>query len=76
MPDNATQPTRPARRRWAYWRNVITLAALVVLGITPWALAQQPPPVQPALCPPLTSIATPTLFDVLFGTMPIRFPFQ
>jgi len=51
-------------------------AGLIVLGITPWALAQQPPPVQPAFCPPLTSLATPTLIDVLFGLTPIRFPFQ
>lgn len=58
------------------WRNIITMAGLIVLGITPWAQAQLPPPNQPAFCPPLTSIATPTLFDVFWGTTPIRFPFQ
>lgn len=58
------------------WRRIVTIAGLVVLGITPWAQAQQPPPDLPAFCPPLTSIATPTLFDMLFGTLPIRFPFQ
>ncbi|MFQ5501983.1 MAG: hypothetical protein ACE5EQ_06735 [Phycisphaerae bacterium] len=58
------------------WRRIITIAGLVVLGITPWVQAQQAPPDLPAFCPPLTSIATPTLFDMLFGTTPIRFPFQ
>lgn len=67
---------RPIRSTIARWRNIVTLAALIVLGITPWAQAQLPPPTQPAFCPPLTSLATPTLFDVLFGTTPIRFPFQ
>ncbi len=60
----------------AYWRNIVTLAGLIVLGITPWAHAQLPPPDQPAFCPPLTSLATPTLFDMFWGTTPIRFPFQ
>ncbi len=60
----------------AYWRNIVTLAGLIVLGITPWAQAQLPPPDQPAFCPPLTSLATPTLFDMFWGTTPIRFPFQ
>jgi hypothetical protein len=67
---------RPSRSAAAKWRNIVTLAGLIVLGITPWAQAQLPPPAQPAFCPPLTSLATPTLFDVLFGTLPIRFPYQ
>lgn len=60
------------------WRNIVTMASLFVLGITPWAQAQLPPlnPPPPVLCPPLTGIATPTLFNVLFGTSPFRFPFQ
>ncbi len=60
------------------WRKIATLAGMAVLGITPWAQAQlaplDPPPA--VICPPLTAIATPTLFDVWFGTTPIRFPFQ
>lgn len=60
------------------WSRIATLAGLAVLGITPWAQAQlaplDPPPA--VICPPLTAIATPTLFDVFFGTTPIRFPFQ
>ena len=60
------------------WTRIATLAGLAVLGITPWAHAQlaplDPPPA--VICPPLTAIATPTLFDVFFGTTPIRFPFQ
>lgn len=67
---------RVIRSAIARWRNIVTLAALIVLGITPWAQAQLPPPAQPAFCPPLTSLATPTLIDVLFGLTPIRFPFQ
>jgi len=51
------------------------MAGLLVLGITPWAQAQQPQPDFPAYCPPLTAFATPTLFDVMFGTTPIRFPY-
>ena len=70
-------PANPeAPQRGFSWRNIVTLAGLIVLGITPWAQAQLPPPDQPALCPPLASIATPTLFDVVWGTTPIRFPFQ
>ncbi len=73
-PDSSSDEPPPRRR----WREIVTLAALVLLGITPWAQAQlqppQPPP--PVVCPPLTAIATPTFFDVLFGTMPFRFPFQ
>lgn len=60
--------------RWS-WQRVSTLGALAVLGLTPWAQAQQPLPDFPAVCPPLTAFATPTLFDVWFGTAPIRFPF-
>lgn len=52
------------------------MAGLFVLGITPWAYAQLDAPNQPAFCPPLTSIATPTLFNALWGTTPIRFPYQ
>ena len=59
-----------------YWSRIITLAGLMVLGITPWAHAQLAPPNEPAFCPPLTSLATPTLFNVLTDTTPIRFPFQ
>ncbi len=61
-------------QRWSSQR-VSTLGALAVLGLTPWAQAQQPLPDFPAICPPLTAFATPTLFDVWFGTAPIRFPF-
>ena len=57
------------------WQRATTLGALAVLGLTPWAQAQQPLPDFPAVCPPLTAFATPTLFDVWFGTAPIRFPF-
>ena len=60
------------------WKRIVTLAGLAVLGVTPWAQAQlaplDPPPA--VICPPLTAIANPTLFDVYFGTTPIRFPFQ
>lgn len=59
-----------------FWWRITTMAGLFVLGITPWAHAQLDPPNQPAFCPPLTSLATPTLFDVFWGTTPIRFPFQ
>lgn len=66
-------PVAPPR-----WKQIVTLAGLAVLGITPWAQAQlaplDPPPA--VICPPLTAIANPTLFDVYFGTTPIRFPFQ
>jgi hypothetical protein len=60
------------------WDRILTLAGLAVLGISPWAQAQldpiEPPPA--VICPPLTAIANPTIFDVFFGTTPIRFPFQ
>lgn len=59
-----------------FWMRVIILGGLVVLGLTPWAHAQLPPPNEPAFCPPLTSIATPSLYDVFFNTTPIRFPYQ
>jgi len=72
--DRCSEEARPRR----CWRDIVTLAALAVLGIAPWAQAQlqspQPPP--PVVCPPLTAIATPTFFDVIFGTIPFRFPFQ
>lgn len=58
------------------WGRIVTLAGLVVLGVTPWAQAQLPPPNEPALCPPLTAFANPTAFDFFWGTMPIRFPYQ
>lgn len=58
------------------WIRVITYAGMIVLGITPWARAQLDPPNNPAFCPPLTAFASPTLFDVFWGTTPIRFPFE
>ncbi|MBX3394033.1 MAG: hypothetical protein KF841_01565 [Phycisphaerae bacterium] len=60
----------------SFWRRIATLAALLVLGITPFAQAQLDPPNYPSVCPPLTSLANPTLFDLLWGTTPIRFPYQ
>ncbi len=65
----------PALRRFS-WRNIVTMAGLIVLGITPWAQAQQSPPDLPAYCPPLTAFTTPSLFDVFWGTTTIRFPYQ
>lgn len=65
---------RIAARR--FWTRVFIFAGLLILGITPWAQAQLATPNEPALCPPLTSIATPTLFDALFNTTPIRWPYQ
>jgi len=72
-PANPTEPGDVSR-----WSRIATMAGLAVLGITPWAQAQLPPiePPPAVICPPLTAIATPTLFDVFFGTTPIRFPFQ
>jgi hypothetical protein len=67
--------SEPKQHRWS-WRYILTMAGLVVLGITPWASAQNPPPNMPAYCPPLTAIANPTMFDVFWGTTPIRFPYQ
>jgi len=66
-------PTPPRRR--ICWSRIVTAAGLIVLGITPWAQAQLAAPNQPAYCPPLTSIATPSMFDLFWGTTPIRFPF-
>ncbi len=58
-----------------FWSRALTLAGLVVLGITPWANAALPQPDLPAVCPPLTAFAHPTLFDVFWGTTPIKFPY-
>ncbi len=66
----------PASPPGRSWRNIVTMAGLVVLGVTPWAQAQMDPPNMPAICPPLTAFATPSMFDVFWGTTPIRFPFQ
>ena len=70
--DQQNRDALPAAGRWS---RIVTLAGLVVLGLTPWAQAQQPLPDYPAICPPLTAFATPTLFDVFFGTHPFRFPY-
>lgn len=72
---NQTQPEPADAPRW---KQIVTLAGLAVLGMTPWAQAQLPPldPPPAVICPTWTAIATPTLFDVWFGTTPIRFPFQ
>jgi hypothetical protein len=67
------KPRESAHRQ--SWRNTIFMAALVVLGIAPWAKAQLPTPDLPALCPPLTAFAHPTLFDIFWGTTPIRWPY-
>lgn len=61
--------------RWS-WRRIVTAAGLIVLGVTPWAQAQLPPPNQPAWCSPLTSIANPTFFNFFWGEPVIRFPYQ
>ena len=73
--DQASTDAALSKPRWS-WRHIITLAGLVVLGITPWVSAQNPPPNMPAYCPPLTAIANPSLFDLVWGTTPIRFPYQ
>ncbi|HWL94775.1 MAG TPA: hypothetical protein VNT79_14740 [Phycisphaerae bacterium] len=62
--------------RPSFWRRTLTFAGLLVLGVTPWAQAQLSEPNEPAYCSPLTSIANPTLFDMFWGTTPIRWPFQ
>ncbi len=62
--------------RLSFWTRAITFAGLIVLGVTPFAHAQLAPPNLPALCPPLTSIATPSFFNLFWGTSPIRFPYQ
>lgn len=69
--NDQSRESRPSR-----WRRIVTLAGLVVLGVTPWAHAQLPPPDLAAVCPPLTAFATPSLFDFFWGTTPIRFPYQ
>jgi len=78
MPVETRVSETPADEGVSRWSRIATLAGLAVLGITPWAQAQLPPldPPPAVICPPLTAIATPTLFDVFFGTTPIRFPFQ
>jgi hypothetical protein len=72
-PDSTDSAPFKTRRPW---RHILTLAGLAVLGITPWASAQAPQPNMPAYCPPLTAIANPSLFDLFWGTTPIRFPYQ
>lgn len=68
-------PTEPVvETRWT-WRQRLTLAGMTVLGLTTWAEASQALPNYPAVCPPLTAFATPTMFDVWWGTAPIRFPY-
>lgn len=74
-PDAASAPPESPQPGWS-WGRIITFAGLVVLGVTPWAQAQLPPPNDPALCPPLTAFAGPTFFDYFWGTTPIRFPYQ
>lgn len=59
-----------------FWSRAVMFAGMIVLGVTPWAQAQLSAPNQPAFCPPLTSIANPTLFNLFWGTTPIRFPYQ
>lgn len=68
------QDASPNPRR--SWRGIITMAGLIVLGLTPWAHGQLATPDLPAYCPPLTAFANPTLFDLFWGTTPIRFPYQ
>ena len=75
MSKKQQQDNRDRKKQPRFWGRVGTLAGLAVLGITPWAQAQQALPDLPAVCPPLTAFASPTLFDVWFGTAPIRFPF-
>ena len=58
------------------WRGIVTMAGLIVLGLTPWAKGQLATPDLPAYCPPLTAFANPTFFDLFWGTTPIRFPYQ
>ena len=74
-PNNSivSKPESPASTRWS---RILTMAGLVVLGVAPWAQAQLPQPNLPAFCPPLTAFANPTMFDVFWGTTPIRFPYQ
>lgn len=74
---NTKQPNHlaPDRPRWS-WSRISTIAGLFLLGVAPWASAQLPTPNLPALCPPLTAFAGPTMFDLFWGTTPIRFPYQ
>lgn len=58
------------------WQRAITLAGLLVLGVTPFAHAQFDAPTYPAYCPPLTAFSNATLFDMFWNTTPIRFPYQ
>ncbi len=67
--------SQSASRKWS-WSRITTFAGLIILGITPWAQAQLPPPNLPAVCPPLTAFASPSLFDFFWGTTPIRFPYE
>ena len=60
------QPRPAPQAEGRSWGRIITLAGLIVLGVAPWAQAQQPLPNLPAYCPPLTAFAHPTLFDVCF----------
>ncbi len=57
-------------------RRIVTVAGLVVLGLTPWVMAQLEQPSRPAVCYPLTAFARPTLFNVFWGLPVFRFPFQ
>lgn len=58
------------------FKRIMTLAGLIVLGVTPWASAQLPQPSLPAVCYPLTAFARPTLWNVLFGQPVFRWPYQ
>jgi len=75
QPIVATNNTEPTSRGGRFWSRVLTMAGLTILGITPWANAALPQPDLPAVCPPLTAFAHPTLFDVFWGTTPIKFPY-
>lgn len=74
----SSQPTaqdQGSSPKWS-WSRIVTFAGLIILGITPWAQAQLPQPNLPAVCPPLTAFASPSLFDFFWGTTPIRFPYE
>lgn len=75
QPVVTSNETESASRGGRFWSRVLTMAGLAVLGITPWANAALPQPNLPAICPPLTAFAHPTLFDVFWGTTPIKFPY-
>jgi hypothetical protein len=68
-------PLDPKSATRTQWRNTLLMAVLVVLGVTPWAKAQLPLPDLPAICPPITAFAVPSLFDLYWGTTPIKFPY-